>query len=555
MAASSPTAGRWLFGSVTDLLLGCGGLYAIVLLTFVVGGAQLRAEQALWLGPLLVLLLGAPHYGATLLRVYEQRASRRSYAVFSIYATGVIVALFVGSLWSGWIASALVTVYLTWSPWHYTGQNYGVAVMFARRRGIAISPMAKRLLYASFVLSYLMTFLVFHGASGGAPTPEFASGPRSWFWPIGIPAVVVRFLFPLALVAYGGALVGAGLLLVRAASLRDVLPTAALVASQALWFTIPVSFQHWRWSFGAEPFHWDLRDYYFFWIALGHSTQYLWITAYYARGSGDWKGFGNYLTKILVVGTALWTLPVILFDPGVVGPLPNSTSLALLVASVVNIHHFILDGAIWKLRDSRIASILIRTDAGSNRPIDAADPARPWQRRAVWTIAAAGCALAFFKYAHQDLLFPRAIENRDFAAARSIIERLSWVTSIDETALASVDAAEAEHQNFLREYDRRLERRTGLLQPVNLHHQRARKFAKAGDWSAALEQYRAALRLDPENPESIRGAGQALLALGKPKAAVEMFERLVELLPWDQPAQQQLALARGQALANPSGAY
>ena len=70
MTASGPTAGRWLFGPVSDLLLGCGGLYAIVLLAFAIGGAELRAQEAIWLGPLLVLLLGAPHYGATLLRVY-----------------------------------------------------------------------------------------------------------------------------------------------------------------------------------------------------------------------------------------------------------------------------------------------------------------------------------------------------------------------------------------------------------------------------------------------------------------------------------------------------
>ncbi len=459
MTASGPTAGRWLFGPVSDLLLGCGGLYAIVLLGFAIGGAELRAEQAIWLGPLLVLLLGAPHYGATLLRVYEQRASRRAYAVFSIYATLLIAALFLGSLWSGVIASALVTIYLTWSPWHYTGQNYGLAIMFARRRGISISPLAKRLLYSSFMLSYVLTFLVFHGATGGAPSPEFASGPRSLFWSMGIPATVVQVLFPLALLAYVGALVGAAVLLSRGASLRDLIPTAAVTAAQALWFSIPVAIQHWRLSGGIEPLHWELRDYYFFWIALGHSTQYLWITTYYARGSGDWAGFGNYLSKILVVGTALWTLPVILLDPGQIGLLPNSGSLALLVASSVNIHHFVLDGAIWKLRDSRIASILIRRDSEKDAAVGQHDRARPWQRRIVWAIATVGCVLAFFKYAHQDLLFPRAISNNDFASARSVMERLNWVSQISDPARASVDAAEAQYQRVVRERSQRRDRR------------------------------------------------------------------------------------------------
>ena len=38
--------------------------------------------------------------------------------------------------------------------------------------------------------------------------------------------------------------------------------------------------------------------------------------------------------------------------------------VVLLVASVVNLHHFVLDGAIWKLRDGRVARVLLRTAEG-----------------------------------------------------------------------------------------------------------------------------------------------------------------------------------------------
>src|SRR6202008_5156274 len=36
----------------------------------------------------------------------------------------------------------------------------------------------------------------------------------------------------------------------------------------------------------------------------------------------------------------------------------------LIFTALVNIHHFILDGAIWKLRDGRIASLLLNSQAG-----------------------------------------------------------------------------------------------------------------------------------------------------------------------------------------------
>ena len=35
----------------------------------------------------------------------------------------------------------------------------------------------------------------------------------------------------------------------------------------------------------------------------------------------------------------------------------------MIFTALVNIHHFILDGAIWKLRDGRIAALLLDTRA------------------------------------------------------------------------------------------------------------------------------------------------------------------------------------------------
>ena len=83
-----------------------------------------------------------PHYGGTLVRVYDQRKDRRAYAIFSVWATALLAALFVWGAFSTLVASVLFTIYITWSPWHYTGQNYGLAVMFLRRSGVPLSPRA-----------------------------------------------------------------------------------------------------------------------------------------------------------------------------------------------------------------------------------------------------------------------------------------------------------------------------------------------------------------------------------------------------------------------------
>jgi hypothetical protein len=160
MTAASSTP-RWLYGPVPDLLFGCGLLYALLFVAFALFGPSLRALQPTFLIPVLILLVSMPHYGGTLVRVYDQRRDRRSYAIFSVWATLLIAGLFVWGTFASVVASWLFTVYITWSPWHYTGQNYGLAVMFLRRREVPITAGAKRLLYACFVLAYLLTFLVF----------------------------------------------------------------------------------------------------------------------------------------------------------------------------------------------------------------------------------------------------------------------------------------------------------------------------------------------------------------------------------------------------------
>ena len=118
MAASAPAPRAWLFGPIPDLLLGCGLAYVFVLLAYAVGGIGLPSNQT---RALLVLALSIPHYGATILRVYEQRKERQAYALFAVWATGMVGAAFVGGLFFETIGAWLVTIFLTWSPWHYTG--------------------------------------------------------------------------------------------------------------------------------------------------------------------------------------------------------------------------------------------------------------------------------------------------------------------------------------------------------------------------------------------------------------------------------------------------
>jgi tetratricopeptide (TPR) repeat protein len=159
-------------------------------------------------------------------------------------------------------------------------------------------------------------------------------------------------------------------------------------------------------------------------------------------------------------------------------------------------------------------------------------------------VAAAGCVLAIFKYVHQDVLFPQTIANRDYAGAQAVLDRLDWVSQVSEEARADVDRA-VEHERRLRaEYDRRLQRRMGLIPDATAQFQRAERLAERGEWREAARAYEAGLEIDPTNASLLRGAGVAWLALDEPERAIAHLERAAELHPWDRASREALERAR-----------
>jgi len=151
---SASRSARWLFGPVVDLFLGCGvGYMVLTVLLLTSGATQPLAVWAPFAVVVVAILTNTPHYGATMLIVYGRRSDRRRYGFFAVHVTLLIFGLFVGGLYWVPLGSLLVTVYASWAPWHFAGQNYGLALMFLKRRGVPVDARTRHLLYASFVLS------------------------------------------------------------------------------------------------------------------------------------------------------------------------------------------------------------------------------------------------------------------------------------------------------------------------------------------------------------------------------------------------------------------
>jgi tetratricopeptide (TPR) repeat protein len=345
---AGPVGAVWIYHPWLDLIVGCGAWSAPLLLFAYFSSA---ASTLTWsiVFYVLAFFFNYPHYMATIYRAYHTQEDFNKYRIFTVHIT-LLVALTVvlSHLWLRalpWI----FTIYLSASPWHYSGQNYGLFMMFARRAGAQPTSRERRALYAAFLISYAVLLLNFH--TGHSADPLFVS--------LNIPeAISLRTQAVLAIAFVACSAFGLSRLVLQT-TLHKMLPSLTLFSTQCIWFLVPTLLSL------VERFQVPQSRYSTGVLAVMHSAQYLWITSYYAKREAattpgrPWRPY-IYFTILVVGGIAL-------FIPG-----PWLSSLVfhfdftrsfLLFTALVNIHHFILDGAIWKLRDGRIAALLVNSRA------------------------------------------------------------------------------------------------------------------------------------------------------------------------------------------------
>jgi tetratricopeptide (TPR) repeat protein len=336
----------WIYGPEVDLVVGCGAWSVpLLILAYFSSATSTLAWSVAFYG--LALLLNYPHYMATIYRAYHTEEDFRKYRIFTVHITLLVVLTVI---WSHFWPRALpwiFTIYLTASPWHYSGQNYGLFMMFARRAGSRPSSSERRALYTAFLISYAILFLNFHTGPSLDPLfvslniPAAISSPAQLFLAIAFIACSAFGLYRLALQV----------------SFRRMIPSLTLFSTQCVWFLVPTLLSL------VDRFQIPQSRYSTGILAVMHSAQYLWITSYYAKREvaakegRSWRPW-LYFTTLVIGGIAL-------FIPG---PWLSSrvfhydfTRSFLLFTALINIHHFILDGAIWKLRDGRIAALLVNS--------------------------------------------------------------------------------------------------------------------------------------------------------------------------------------------------
>jgi Tfp pilus assembly protein PilF len=519
----------WIYRPWIDLTVGCGAWSAPLLLAgFYFANSYQRGWSVAFY--FLALLSNYPHFMATVYRAYHTRDEFEKYRLYTVHvALLLVVAGVVTHLWYA-LLPWIFTLYICWSPWHYTGQNFGLLMMFARRAGVAPTETERRALRLAFMASYILLMLSFHTSTSGDPL-ILSLGLAAKFT---LPARAALALFFVG--ASGWALSS----LARRSNFRSVVPAVTLTVTQFLWFLLPAVIElvsgreipQTRYSSGL--------------LAVLHSTQYLWITSYYqkkeARAAGDSRwSHSRYLLTLIAGGIALF-IP----GPWIVSRVFHTDFAAsfLTFTALVNIHHFILDGAIWKLRDSRIAALLL--DGKQKSTLAADDQQNSFAQAARWLTGRAPAARAF-RIATVALLFVwAAVDQLHFwwsseASALPGLQRAAALNPDDSSV--QVRIAHAEQLAGQRDAALAAMQRAATLNPADLALQESygRSLIEAGRDANASVQFQQIIARWPRNADALVNYGMLAHRLGHDGEAVDNWQRAVDVDPAQFNAQLYLA--------------
>lgn len=313
---------------------------------FVFWGLEGKLDYATWM-PIVTFLLWVinwPHFSASSYRLYGSRESIRQYPVTSYFAPVIVAAAVAACLvFPVEIGPHFVKFFRNWSAYHFSAQTLGITLLFARRAGMSFAK-TERLALAGFIFGCFLTGAT--RAEVATRTLRFAKVeyPSFEFHPA-VPWVFMTML-----------LVCAVYLLVRVVKPMLEKPGAKP------WIVLVPAVTHFFWYVPGYdvPVFREL-------VPAFHSLQYFFI-AWFMNLREAIPATEQTVSKERVIATSLkWWGWNIAGGVGLFVLLPKVTGLvggpAFLVESFVlagvQVHHFFVDGVIWKLRNAKVASPLM----------------------------------------------------------------------------------------------------------------------------------------------------------------------------------------------------
>jgi hypothetical protein len=344
-AAAGVHARPAVLGPAADFFfLGPGAtvLVSVALLTLRSLGPRAQAVAAALTTALTWMFVG-PHYAATYRRAYTSRAIVRAHPWVTLAAPPLLLAgaaLAVRDPYG--FGLAYFAAYVVTTGYHYSGQTLGLALVYPLRQGAPLDATEKRLLGAPLYLSWILTLLGLFGEAQAGRNAAFAF-VRGRYQGAPVPAWVLA----LGLGALALSFAGVAWVAVRRRRRGVPLPAAtyAVLSAQTLWFTFGLFF---------DPFFIAVL------VPVFHGLQYVAFTGWHACRGGTaplGRRFAGYVVPVALLGLAIFPGSFNFFTKG--RPYLDLFFNTAAVATFLNLHHFLLDGRIWRLREPAVAKTML----------------------------------------------------------------------------------------------------------------------------------------------------------------------------------------------------
>ena len=343
--AARPAGHLYFVNAPVDYLMIGGASLALCVVLWAFG-ATLRSPLAIVIAANLQWIVNWPHFSATNWRLYHRR---ENIAMFPVTALVVPVLVCLGAAasfsWPEDVAPYFVKLFLLWSPYHFSGQTVGITMIYARRAGFPVGTRERSALSA-FVFG---TFIL--------QTARYEVGGNSKFWGVTFPSFgLPPWVGDAALAGLWIAGVAFAVFVARwCLRERRMVPPIVLLpaASQFVWFVLGrnvLSFAEF------VPFFHSLQYMLIAWslqlkerVDLGRAEP---SPRFVVSESTRWLA-----ANVVGGGILFYALPRLCGGAGLADAAPPFAAGVVLAA--VQIHHFFVDGVIWKLKDPRVSSPLM----------------------------------------------------------------------------------------------------------------------------------------------------------------------------------------------------
>lgn len=322
--------GRTFVSPLFDYLIIGGGLSLVVtaIVATAAGGADLISLDTL---PYFILLSNSAHFAASTLRLYTKEGTFQSLPfltmAFPLVALGLLTLCI---FYAGELGTPLQALYLAWSPYHYSAQAYGLAVMYSYRSGCFLEPRGKHLLWYAAMLPFVFALFSPNGVALNMVAPDWIMH----HWAISAFLTTVNQVLPWIAVA---AVIGLVYYIWQSPSGPMPIISVMMLVSNGAWFFILGPLQA------------------FAYATIFHGLQYLAIVIIFHVKEQNARPDNRHSTLYHVV----WFYGIcLLIGYGLFNCMPlayvwagfGMVESVLLVAAMINIHHFIVDAYIWRLR-------------------------------------------------------------------------------------------------------------------------------------------------------------------------------------------------------------